>query len=336
VDTDTATSGGRADPALAGWELWWRADSRAWLRKLPPARAAANILRLSSLILRQRIEGTSAAGVLVRLWSWQAWRRVVGRPAIIRCAEGSLLLAPSWSSMAGVLIGTGLTERDDALFVLDLLRQGDLFVDVGANIGFYTILAGRRGARVIAFEPAPDAVAAVQRSAELNGVGDGVRIRQAACGSSAGTTRFTTGLDLANHIVVGDEPSTEVRMVTLDDQLLHERAEMVMLKVDAEGHDLDVLRGAMDTITRLRPLIMVEIWTGGSGPRELLDGLGYRPCRYDPATRTLTEVDPGSLRAGNLLLVPEMRMDAARERVAHAERPALRPPAVRWRRALSR
>ncbi|HEX4188482.1 MAG TPA: hypothetical protein VHY83_11335 [Solirubrobacteraceae bacterium] len=43
---------------------------------------------------------------------------------------------PSWSRVAAVIAGTGLTERDDAIFVIDLLRPDDLCVDVGANIGF--------------------------------------------------------------------------------------------------------------------------------------------------------------------------------------------------------
>jgi hypothetical protein len=65
--------------------------------------------------------------------------------------------------MAFSLVGTGLTERNDSLFAIDLLRPGDLFVDVGANIGFYTLIAARRGAQVEAFEPTDEAAGWCER-----------------------------------------------------------------------------------------------------------------------------------------------------------------------------
>jgi FkbM family methyltransferase len=287
----------------------------------------------SSLVLAQRTEGTRAFGTLARLWGWQLWRRTGARVVTIRCADGSQLLAPSWSRVAAVIAGTGLTERDDAIFVLDLLRPGDLFVDVGANIGFFTVLAAGRGARVKAYEPAPEASAICVRSVALNGRAALVTVLPIACGAESGVTRFSTGLDLRNHIVDAGEPGIDVAISTLDEQLDGVHPALTMLKVDAEGHDLDVVKGALRAIERLRPVILIEIWTGGAGPLKLLESMGYRPYRYDPATRSLSEIVPGKRRGGNMLLVPDGRMEEVARRVASAQRPELRAPSVKWLRA---
>src|SRR3981189_1186867 len=98
------------------------------LRRMPVLSVLFRAVAHSSLVLGQRIEGTRAFGTLVRLWGWQLWRRTGARVVTIRCAEGSRLLAPSWSGVAAVIAGTGLTERDDAIFVLDVLRPDDPFI----------------------------------------------------------------------------------------------------------------------------------------------------------------------------------------------------------------
>jgi hypothetical protein len=126
------------------------------------------------------------------------------------------------------------------------------------------------------------------------------------------------------------EPGIEVAMSTLDEQLVDESAPVSMLKIDAEGHDLDVLRGALAAIERLRPVILVEIWTGGAGALNLVQGMGYRRYSYNPASRSLVEVPAGQRQAGNSLLVPDVKIDAVSRRLQSAERPVLRAPSVRW------
>jgi FkbM family methyltransferase len=328
--------GNGAGPAdlLERGERWWYAERRSGLRRRRPARWLFRAFRLSALVTRQRSDVTSRPGVLARLWLWQIWRRTVRRPVTVRCAEGSLLRAPSWSAMAAVLLGAGLTEREDALFVLDLLRPGDLFVDVGANIGFYTVLAARRGARVQAFEPAAQARAVCEHNARLNGVQARTTVSRAACGDARGVARFTTGLDIRNHLAGTEEPGVDVPVTTLDDELAHQAHQsetaVTMLKIDAEGHDLDVLRGALGAVERLRPAILIEIWLGGARVRELLDGLAYRPYAYDPDSRLLAEIAPGARQRGNLLLISDPTLERVRARVETAERPTLRAPSVRW------
>jgi FkbM family methyltransferase len=271
-----------------------------------------------------------APGVLARAWAWQVWRRAVRRPVVIRCAEGSLLIAQRDSRLAGVIASTGLTERDDALFLLDLLRPGDLFVDVGANIGFYTILAARRGARVLAYEPGPAAWESCRANIVLNDVEALATVHRAACAASPGVARFTVGLDIADHLIDGQEGGIEVPVTTLDAELSQEAAVTCsVFKIDAEKHDMDVLLGAMATLERLRPIVLVEVWMGGQDVRGLLEPLGYRPYSYDPGSRDLS---PGHSPARNMLLIADAERAIVQERLATAERPVLRPASFKpWR-----
>ncbi len=310
---------------------WWYADARAPLRRVPIAAFLYAAFHVSMVALSWRLDGTSAAGVLSRLWGWQLWRRVTGRPVIVRCADGSRLYAPAWSRMAGLVAAAGLTEPDDARFALDFLRQGDLFVDVGANIGFYSVLAARRGARVKAFEPTPDARAVCQGNARLNGVEGAVSVREAACGSVSGTAGFTIGLDIQNHLAPDDPSAVAIEMTTLDQEITDAVTGQLMLKVDAEGHDAEVLAGAGELISRYRPVILVEVWDGGRSIRNVLSGHAYRSYKYDPRHRRLFEVPPGTRRQGNLLFIANVTLGQVTRRAQEGARAPLRAPAIHWR-----
>src|SRR5665647_306501 len=99
-------------------------------------------------------------------------------------------------------IYAGLHEFADMAFVLHFLRSVDLFADVGANIGSYTILAsGVVGCHAIAFEPDPDAAASLKRHIKLNKIENRVEVRATAVGERAGIVQFSTGLDTMNHVV---------------------------------------------------------------------------------------------------------------------------------------
>ncbi len=87
--------------------------------------------------------------------------------------------------MTGVTgnIYAGLHEFADMAFVLHFLRSGDLFADVGANVGSYTILAsGVVGCRAVAFEPDPASAATLERNIKLNKIANRVEIRITAVG----------------------------------------------------------------------------------------------------------------------------------------------------------
>ena len=135
-----------------------------------------------------------------------------------------------------------------------VVRPGFLVLDVGANLGAYTILFARWVApdgRVHAFEPAPESRAGLARQIELNGVADRVSIHSEAVAGSSGAARFqASGLRGDNRLSPGGDDGLVIRTITIDDFCAAASLDPDVMKIDVEGAELDVLRGARATIAR--------------------------------------------------------------------------------------
>ncbi len=91
-------------------------------------------------------------------------------------------------------------------FLLHVLRPEDTFVDVGANVGAYTILAAKNvGADVISLEPIPSTFSKLQRNVDANKAAGKVDLRCFGVGDQASTLRFTTHEGTINHVVAENE-----------------------------------------------------------------------------------------------------------------------------------
>jgi FkbM family methyltransferase len=136
-------------------------------------------------------------------------------------------------------------EFADMAFVSHFLRPCDLFVDVGANVGSYTILAsGVVRCQTVAFEPDPVTAAAFERNVDLNRITDWWKCESPQWGSAGGIVRFSTGLDTENHIVAATEPTgRDVPIQTLDQALFDTGRIPALIKLDVGGYEAEVLRG---------------------------------------------------------------------------------------------
>jgi FkbM family methyltransferase len=122
------------------------------------------------------------------------------------------------------------------------LKPGDLFVDVGANIGIYSILAAELGCRVIAIEPDSSSLNALYKNIDLNGMQDSIQVVEAAATDFDGWMPFNSGKDALGHLSRDGEVGLEnVKCFKLDDLV---KEEINGLKIDVEGSELNVLRGA--------------------------------------------------------------------------------------------
>jgi FkbM family methyltransferase len=215
----------------------------------------------------------------------------------------------------------GLHEFHDMAFVLHCLRRDDLFVDIGANIGSYTILAsGVAGARTICAEPVPKTFEHLCDNIRLNNLEGRVSAKNVAVGSSAGTLHFTSGLDTVNHVARAEDKNCEtvpVPVVPLDDLLGGEVP--VLMKVDVEGFETEVVRGGQATLhsPKLQAILM-EL--NGSGARYGYDDqelhrkileLGFRTVAYDPFTRKLAPTETGGDNALYVRNLEEMNVRLA-------------------------
>ena len=171
------------------------------------------------------------------------------------------------------------------------LHPGTLFVDVGANVGLYSLWAADLGSAVISVEPEPEARRALEENATLNGYE--FEVIPAALSKEAGVMRFTHGLGPMNHLMPEDSPGgVAIEVRTLDDLLGDRTAHGV--KVDVEGAERFVLEGAPRAIEQRRlPVIQLE-WNRASMRifgedrrvvAELLASSGYEFYRPDDRGR---------------------------------------------------
>jgi FkbM family methyltransferase len=246
------------------------------------------------------------------------WQRVARRPVTVALPGGLRLRCHPHSTAASSVLYTRLPEWEHMRFVRDALRAGDVVVDVGANVGVYSLLAaGRADVEVWAYEPSSLAFDRLVENVELNRLGGRIHVRHAAVGAEAGVGRLTLGLDTTNRLVPDDgaPPGAveTVDVVRLDDDLPSLDG-VTLLKIDVEGGELAVLDGAGKLLGASRPAVIVET----SAPAMVgarLESVGYQPCTYDPASRSL-RVAPdwdGAVQGRNLLAVADV--DGVRSRL---------------------
>lgn len=252
---------------------------------------------------------------LRRWFSWKVGSCLVPGPVIFRFVNDSMLIAEPGMNAATCNLYTGLYEFEEMAFVLHFLRTDDLFLDVGANIGAYTILASAVcGAASIAIEPVPRTFAHLERNLALNGVRGKVDARNVGLAAKAGTLRFTTALDSVNHVATGDLLSTAERTVEVEVSTLDHIAALrvpQLLKIDVEGYESEVIAGGAGTIAN-RGLRAVIIELNGSGRRygydedrlrEYLSSAGFEAVVYRPFRRLLESAAASNRTHDNTLYV---------------------------------
>ncbi|MDB5538997.1 MAG: group 1 glycosyltransferase [Devosia sp.] len=133
-------------------------------------------------------------------------------------------------------------------------------VDVGAHVGNHSVyFAHVLGIRTIAFEPNPVNCVHLEANVRDNGLEGLCRVRNAAVGAANGHVRTVSSTEgNSGMATVETDPAGAVVMVTLDDEILEEAA-IDVIKIDVEGWELEVLRGAERSLRRHRPLLYIEI-----------------------------------------------------------------------------
>lgn len=173
------------------------------------------------------------------------------------------------------------------------LRPGDLFVDVGANIGIYATWAARLvgpNGHVIAAEPVEQTREWLHDICVQNAI-DNIEILSCAIGARPGTTliKSTPGASGLSSAFVGSGPEYAVPVATLDGAVGDRNPRL--MKIDVEGGELDAFRGATDVLTRARPVVVFEApeFGTGSGTAEcvaLLASVGYDTFSLSPVGLT--------------------------------------------------
>jgi FkbM family methyltransferase len=165
----------------------------------------------------------------------------------------------------------GLYEKEKMNAVLRMLKPGATFVDIGGNVGDYAILAAHvvgDSGKVICFEPAPDNCHWIEKSVELNGYAN-VRLCRTALSDSAGQASLYLGARCGFHTLLKDQPERQAGVIQVPiqtlDEALHQLgcAAVDMIKIDVEGAELEVLKGALGTLKmNSNVILLLELHPG--------------------------------------------------------------------------
>jgi FkbM family methyltransferase len=153
----------------------------------------------------------------------------------------------------------GSYELDKQHRFATLVRGGDVVYDVGANAGFYTLLAARlvgHGGRVVAFEPLPRNLSHLREHVRINRL-DNVQVLDVAVAARPGHARFHFGGGAAQG-ALADAGELEVRTTSLDALVAASLAPPpTLIKMDIEGGELEALRGAHAVLSAHRPVLLL-------------------------------------------------------------------------------
>lgn len=164
------------------------------------------------------------------------------------------------------------------------VAPGATVYDVGANIGFFSLLAARfagAAGRVIAFEPVPELALQVQEAAQRSDLAERVQVRAEAVALVEGTEELYVVHDSSwSHLASRGNPGGAVATITvptttIDAVLARGAPAPSVLKLDVEGSEGDVLRGAHDTLRTHHPIVVVELHDTHADALPVLRDAGY-------------------------------------------------------------
>lgn len=262
------------------------------------------------------------------------WRSSVARiPVPVYLPFGAFWIARN--DNIGQLIKNGNFERPETAFVGRFLTPGMTVLDLGANQGYYTLLASRsvgNSGRVFSFEPSPRERKALALHKRLNrcknvtivGLAVGAEEREIDLYVVRG---HETGCNsLRPPIAMSESEPVRVKMVRLDDWLQREQVSRVdFIKLDVEGGELDALKGAQALLQRRpRPVVMIEVQDLRTQPwgyraKEIIEHLNHKDFQWfrvsaDGAVAALDQ--QAEEFDGNFIACPIERLEQLKELIA--------------------
>ena len=279
-----------------------------------------SLIRTINSILKHPLNQNNKIEAFVRFFKWQIGSRLVPGPALFHWLGCAFVVVKPGEHGFTQNIYCGLQELEDMAYILHVVTPDDVFVDIGANIGAYTLLACvMKGAKGHAFEPVPETFQRLVFNLKINDAFDKVEAHNLGLADKADELFFTSSLNTTNHVVTkanSSQDAIRVKVKRLDDIL---DISPTIIKIDVEGYETFVLNGM--TVSLDNPnLHSVIIELNGSGRRygvqdddivKKMLAHGFFMYHYLPFERDLRPIDelPGT---GNVLFIRSREFVTAR------------------------
>lgn len=209
-------------------------------------------------------------------------------------------ISPNDHPIVDSLRETGLWEPKTTRFIKENLKEGQTFLDIGASVGYYTLIASRlvgpKG-KVFSFEPSKESLDLLDKNISANNASN-VKVFPFALSDSNSDSKLYKGKAPGQNSLSGEGEFEEIRSVVFDE--LEEKIIPDFIKIDVEGHQLRVLKGMEKTLNTKREIcVIVEDYSG-----EALEWLSERGFKIITTER----------EAGNYIMVKnQKRIKAEKE-----------------------
>ena len=187
--------------------------------------------------------------------------------ALVESKSGLYFVYPNSNRNRGVILDilmTGNYEPLETKLFLNNVHEGDIVLDIGANIGWYSLNVAKekRDVRVFSFEPDVEVFQLLEKNVSYNKFNDKIKPNNLAVGEKEGILLFESEeLDPMSHVTnKRTKNTTEVKCISLDYFVREEKLSYVnAIKCDIEGVEYFALKGAKETIKKFNPIILLEI-----------------------------------------------------------------------------
>jgi FkbM family methyltransferase len=211
------------------------------------------LFRLFSALFR-RFYATPVADLIWKIpRSEQLYQLLIGRlkPSVVTVFGHTITLDRNDSLLLSI---NGVYEETEARLVERSIRPGDVVVDVGAHIGYYTLLAARAAGpegQVLAFEPERENYALLTANVAANGYANVSALNKAVMAESGTQPLFVSSENAGDHHLYAggdDRPSYDVEAVSLDDFFAERPKAVDVIKMDVQGSEPFVLQGMRELL----------------------------------------------------------------------------------------
>ena len=218
-----------------------------------------------------RYSGDSAKSVK----QWVRWWKYLGmkQPVVMSWIDGLVLRVYPGNEVFRSLFVNGIYDPNNVVIVNSMLSKGSVFIDVGANMGYFSLLAsnvvGKSGS-IIAIEPSSRDYARLVDNVKINGLSDIILTYRFAVSDNKGSAKLGVACEERSALnTLGSEFSfkgvervvtEDVRTISIDELVsTFKLARVDFLKLDIEGSELKALEGSINTIEKFRPAIMLGV-----------------------------------------------------------------------------
>ncbi len=274
-------------------------------------RIKKKLLLRYNIIKKHPLTKASISLAMLRYIYFNISQSIYPKPRIFKWISGLKFYAQKGD--AGIVgnIYYKLMDYPDSMFLIDKLSKNDLFVDVGANLGHFSLLAaGISKAKVIAIEPIEETNKKLTKNIELNNLSHKIEIIKYGVGDKNEVLHFTTNRNVMNRVSLNeDENTTKIEVKTLNEILRN--VNPLFIKIDVEGYEYNALKGANEILKKTSlKYLMVEFNNSGEKYNlkdqdvfNLILKYNFVPIGYCPETKTVTPLKTYNKNKFNTLFV---------------------------------